>query len=129
MSRTPAVTVVVPSRSRSEPLRRALRAVFRQRYDGELECLVAFDSPGEQLSALDPGPRVRPTVTLRRSLVDVHWHESSVFEGRWETIIAALQYLLAKHSDFELDAKGRAGAGVVEPHALLRGPHVVGRGA
>jgi hypothetical protein len=45
----PAVTVVVPTRDRPEMLRRAVRSVLDQRYEGRIECIVVFDQS-------DPAP-------------------------------------------------------------------------
>jgi hypothetical protein len=39
----PRVTAIIPTRDRPEALRRAVRSVLEQRYDGEIECLVIFD--------------------------------------------------------------------------------------
>ncbi|MEP6462979.1 MAG: glycosyltransferase family 2 protein [Frankiaceae bacterium] len=41
-------------------------------------------------------------------LVRVLWHQASFFAGRWETILLALDYLLAKHPEFAGDPTGLA---------------------
>ena len=242
-SRWPAVTVVIPTRGRPELLARALRSIYAQRYDGDIECLVVLDGPaagdvpappdaprrslrvientrkpglagarntgilaahadlvafcddddewrpgkiGEQVPHLLDDPRVSAvscgievcyrerevarlpkagTVTFadllrdrlsdmhpstflarRRDVLDkiglvdeeipgsyaedydwllraarvgpirtvqspmtrVHWHASSYFEGRWDMIVAALQYLVRKHPEFEGSPRGLA---------------------
>jgi glycosyltransferase involved in cell wall biosynthesis len=52
--------------------------------------------------------RHAPLVAVPRSLVTVRWHRSSWFEERWDTITAALTYLLEKHPDLSRDARGYA---------------------
>ena len=39
----PSVTAIIPTRDRPEMLRRAVLSVLRQRYEGDVECLVIFD--------------------------------------------------------------------------------------
>jgi glycosyltransferase involved in cell wall biosynthesis len=41
-------------------------------------------------------------------LVEVHWHRSSFFADRWRTIVAALDYLVAKHPRLRDDPAGYA---------------------
>jgi len=57
----PSVTAVVATRDRPELLRRAVRAILGQRYDGEVECLVVFDQsrPIEPDVTTGPGRRLR----------------------------------------------------------------------
>ena len=44
--------------------------------------------------------RVAPIKTLRLPLVRVHWHRSSYFSERWQTIASALSYLLERYPEF-----------------------------
>jgi glycosyltransferase involved in cell wall biosynthesis len=41
-------------------------------------------------------------------LTKIYWHKSSFFAERWQTIIDALDYLLAKHPEFATDPEGLA---------------------
>jgi glycosyltransferase involved in cell wall biosynthesis len=50
--------------------------------------------------------RQAPVLAVQRPLVRVRWHRSSWFEGRWTTIVAALEYLLQKHPDLHGDPRG-----------------------
>jgi glycosyltransferase involved in cell wall biosynthesis len=56
----PPVSVVVPTRDRPEPLRRAVAAVLGQTYRGPVECVVVFDQSDPALSwpRLPPGRRL-----------------------------------------------------------------------
>jgi glycosyltransferase involved in cell wall biosynthesis len=45
----PKVSVVVPTRDRPEPLRRAVAAILGQTYEGPVECLVVFDQSDPDL--------------------------------------------------------------------------------
>ncbi len=63
---------------------------------------------GEDYDWLLRAARVAPVVAVRRPLVRVHWHESSWFSGRWSTIVAAQQYLLEKHPEFQAEPYGLA---------------------
>jgi hypothetical protein len=73
--------------------------------------LVDEDIPGSYgedyewlLRAAHRGPiRVVPA-----PLVRAHWHRSSYFSDRWAVIIEAIQYLLAKHPEFEQEPRGLA---------------------
>ena len=56
----PALSVVVPTRDRPELLRRAVRSILDQDYDGDVHCLIVFDGG-------DPVPVEVPT-SQRRSL-------------------------------------------------------------
>ena len=51
---TPSVTAVIATRGRGELLRRAIRSIAAQRYEGPLEILVVFDQ-----SAIDPLEDIR----------------------------------------------------------------------
>jgi glycosyltransferase involved in cell wall biosynthesis len=61
----PKVSVVVPTRDRPEPLRRAVAAILGQTYEGPVECLVVFDQSDPDL----PWPDLPPgrTLILRRN--------------------------------------------------------------
>ncbi|HLB62429.1 MAG TPA: glycosyltransferase family A protein [Actinomycetota bacterium] len=52
----PPVTAVVPTRDRPELVRRALRAILGQRYDGDIECLVVFDRSDPKAIEVTTGP-------------------------------------------------------------------------
>jgi glycosyltransferase involved in cell wall biosynthesis len=65
-------------------------------------------SYGEDYDWLLRAASVAPILTPQRPLATIYWHESSYFEGRWQTIIDALLYLLAKHPAFRRDRKGLA---------------------
>jgi GT2 family glycosyltransferase len=52
----PPVSVVVPTRDRPQPLRRAVAAILAQRYPGPVECVVVFDQSDPELPWDDPGP-------------------------------------------------------------------------
>jgi hypothetical protein len=48
----------------------------------------------------------RPLLAVRQALVLVDWHESSWFDGRWDTIIAAVTRLLETHPEIRRDRVG-----------------------
>ena len=48
----------------------------------------------------------RPIWVVRRPLVRVHWHDASWFDGRWDTIIAAIERLIEKHPEIAEDRAG-----------------------
>ena len=50
--------------------------------------------------------RVGPIAVVRRPLARVHWHDSSFFATRWETIVSALTYLLDRYPEFASDRSG-----------------------
>lgn len=52
--------------------------------------------------------RHAPLVAISQPLVTIHWHRSSWFEKRWDTIVAALRYLLEKHPDLASEPRGYA---------------------
>jgi glycosyltransferase involved in cell wall biosynthesis len=57
----PKVSVVVPTRDRPLPLRRAVAAILGQTYKGPVECVVVFDQSEPELSwtGLPPGRELR----------------------------------------------------------------------
>jgi glycosyltransferase involved in cell wall biosynthesis len=57
----PTVTVVVPTRDRPEPLRRAVGSILGQSYPGVVECIVVFDQSEPNLTwgELDERRRLR----------------------------------------------------------------------
>jgi glycosyltransferase involved in cell wall biosynthesis len=65
-------------------------------------------SYGEDYEWLLRAARWAPLVAVPRPLVRVHWHRSSWFADRWQTISDALTYLLRKHPEFDQDARGLA---------------------
>lgn len=52
--------------------------------------------------------RATPIVLAPEALVRVRWHEASWFAHRWDTIAAALPYLVAKHPELEQEPRGLA---------------------
>jgi len=73
--------------------------------------LVDEDIPGsyyEDYEWLLRASRVGPIRAIREPLVRVRWHESSYFVDRWSTIIAAIEYLLAKYPALHTDDQGIA---------------------
>jgi glycosyltransferase involved in cell wall biosynthesis len=71
--------------------------------------LVDEEIPGSYAEDYDwllRAARVAPIHTVQSPMTRVHWHASSYFEGRWDMIIAALQYLVRKHPEFEHEARG-----------------------
>jgi glycosyltransferase involved in cell wall biosynthesis len=52
----PPVSVVVPTRDRPEPLRRAVTAILGQTYRGPVECVVVYDQSDPELSWPEPPP-------------------------------------------------------------------------
>ena len=52
--------------------------------------------------------RCSPVVNVPEALVNIAWHESSHFAGRWQVMAAALQYLLERHPEFGQERRGYA---------------------
>jgi glycosyltransferase involved in cell wall biosynthesis len=50
--------------------------------------------------------RAGPIAVVRQPLARIHWHESSFFATRWETIVSALTYLLDRYPEFASDRSG-----------------------
>ncbi|NNH21685.1 glycosyltransferase [Pseudokineococcus marinus] len=72
---------------------------------------VEEDIPGsyaEDYDFLLRVARASPVVNLPEAMVDVHWHRRSYFAGRWDTISAALRWLLARYPEFDREPAGRA---------------------
>jgi glycosyltransferase involved in cell wall biosynthesis len=61
MTASPKVSVVVPTRDRPQLLRRAIRDIITQDYDGDIEVVVVFDQsePDRSLVRTDPHRQVR----------------------------------------------------------------------
>ena len=73
--------------------------------------LVDEDLPGsyaEDYEWLLRAARRAPIETLRVPLVRVHWHRSSYFSERWQTIASALTYLLERYPEFRGNDRGFA---------------------
>jgi glycosyltransferase involved in cell wall biosynthesis len=65
-------------------------------------------SYGEDYDLLLRAARIAPIPVVVRPVVKVHWHGGSYFNTRWQMIIDALEYLLAKHPDFRSEPVGYA---------------------
>lgn len=50
--------------------------------------------------------RAGPIAVVPQPLARIHWHESSFFATRWETIVSALTYLLDRYPEFASDRSG-----------------------
>ena len=73
--------------------------------------LVDEDLPGgyaEDYELLLRAARLGPVVTIQEPLARVHWHRSSFFEGRWQTVASALEHLLTTYPEFERSPRGLA---------------------
>jgi glycosyltransferase involved in cell wall biosynthesis len=73
--------------------------------------LVDEDIPGSYCEDYDwllRAARVAPVLVVPEPLVRIHWHASSFFADRWQTIIRALLYLLDKHPEFGQEPAGLA---------------------
>ena len=73
--------------------------------------LVDEDLPGsyaEDYELLLRAARVAPIRSLPTVHVEVLWHQKSYFTGRWATVSAALQRLLASYPDFYSEPAGAA---------------------
>lgn len=107
---TRAVTLAQLRRSRVMETHPSTILVRREELLGPIG-LVDESIPGsyaEDYEWLLRAARVGPVAVVRRPLVRVRWHRSSWFEGRWRTIVPALEYLLRKHPDLREDPKGLA---------------------
>ncbi|WP_420811702.1 glycosyltransferase family 2 protein [Micromonospora endophytica] len=73
--------------------------------------LVDEEIPGgyaEDYDFLLRAARAAPLANLRTAYVLVRWHQRSYFARRWDTIAAALQWLLARHPEFATQPTGHA---------------------
>jgi len=73
--------------------------------------LVDEDLPGgyaEDYEWLLRAARSGPVVCVPDPLVRVYWHDASFFVSRWNTIDAALTYLLEKFPEFDRQPAGKA---------------------
>jgi glycosyltransferase involved in cell wall biosynthesis len=73
--------------------------------------LVDEDLPGsygEDYEWLLRAARVAPVLVVPRALARVHWHPTSFFTGRWQTIAEAIAYLIDKHPELREDRAGIA---------------------
>ena len=50
--------------------------------------------------------RVGPIAIVREPLARIYWHEGSLFGGRWNTVVDALQYIVDKHASLRGDRRG-----------------------
>jgi glycosyltransferase involved in cell wall biosynthesis len=110
VSATERVTFSELLRSRRTDMHTSTLVVRR---DDFLARIGPFDeripgSYGEDYDWLLRAARLAPILTPQRPLATVYWHESSYFDGRWQTIVDALLYLLAKHPEFRRDRRGLA---------------------
>jgi hypothetical protein len=65
-------------------------------------------SYGEDYDLLLRAARYGAIRAVQQPLVDVFWHQQSYFADRWQTIAAALRFLLAKYPEFSTDPIGHA---------------------
>lgn len=65
-------------------------------------------SYGEDYDLLLRAARIAPIPVVTDPVVLVHWHGGSYFTSRWQMIVDALTYLLAKHPDFAQEPTGYA---------------------
>jgi hypothetical protein len=63
---------------------------------------------GEDYDWLLRAARRMPILSVQQPLVDVYWHDQSFFAERWETVAAALSYLLEKHPELRAYPAGLA---------------------
>jgi glycosyltransferase involved in cell wall biosynthesis len=52
--------------------------------------------------------RVAPVLVVPEPMVRIHWHATSFFSERWQTIISAITYLIDKHPELRGDPAGMA---------------------
>jgi glycosyltransferase involved in cell wall biosynthesis len=52
--------------------------------------------------------RVAPVLVVPEPMVRIHWHATSFFSERWQTIISAIAYLIDKHPELRGDQAGMA---------------------
>jgi glycosyltransferase involved in cell wall biosynthesis len=52
--------------------------------------------------------RVESIAAVHAPLARIHWHDSSFFAARWDTIASALTYLLDRYPEFQLERAGLA---------------------
>jgi Glycosyl transferase family 2/Sulfotransferase family len=65
-------------------------------------------SYGEDYDWLLRAARMGPIVAVAEPLVDVYWHQQSFYAERYQMIIDALEYLLAKHPELAASRPGAA---------------------
>lgn len=73
--------------------------------------LVDEEIPGsyaEDYEFLLRAARAAPLINIRTPYVLVRWHRSSYFARRWDTISAALQWLLTRYPEFGTEPAGEA---------------------
>ena len=68
MIRLPAVTTVIPTHNRPDQMKRALRSVLEQEYDGSIEVILVFDAEDPYLPDVDvPADRTITVITNTRT--------------------------------------------------------------
>lgn len=73
--------------------------------------LVDEDLPGgyaEDYDLLLRAAAVGPVLSVPRPLTRIHWHGSSYYFSRWQTIHTSLDAMLAKHPQFDQVPRGKA---------------------
>jgi glycosyltransferase involved in cell wall biosynthesis len=68
--------------------------------------------------------RVGPIAIIREPLARIYWHEASLFGGRWNIVIEALQYIVDKHAALGRDRRGlgRIYGQIAVAHGAARRP-------
>jgi glycosyltransferase involved in cell wall biosynthesis len=108
--KTRTVTLAQLRRSRVMEIHPSTILVRREHLVGPIG-LIDESIPGsyaEDYEWLLRAARVGQVTVVPKPLVRVRWHRSSWFEGRWRTMVAALEYLLRKHPDLRQDRQGLA---------------------
>ena len=52
--------------------------------------------------------RVAPIVVVAEPLVDIRWHDGSLYARRWDLYVAGLRWILERYPEFDRNAKGRS---------------------
>jgi glycosyltransferase involved in cell wall biosynthesis len=65
-------------------------------------------SQAEDYEWLLRATRLGPAAVVREPLVRIHWHRSSFFQERWDSLAAALTDLLGRYPEFAEDRRGHA---------------------
>ncbi len=97
-------------RSRTMEINPCTILVRRQALLGPIG-LVDEDLPGsyyEDYEWLLRAARVAPVLVVPEAMVRIHWHATSFFSERWQTIISAIGYLIDRHPELRGDQAGMA---------------------